>query len=469
MLVKGAPGRQRLYMIVNEAKFEWWSLQPTIIPNISTRHQQDIDMTYSRRFMSNRGLADYLCNRSPHMFMFFVCTFRMIRRMKWILPVLIIFFTANGLLLQTVQQHYWGKEVFESLRRFIDTHMPYADMPRFDNILCFPKSSVDVNKSDIIARHDASLDSILTLFTTCPNFQDKRYIYENTITNWHLLSPDVIPILFTDDHPSDPRGIAYIAAQQGWHVLPIPATSPGGIPVLRHMYLTAQKKFYTTFYGYANCDILFDRNLTDTLRSLQTYAYGGHIDKLLVVGRRRNWSVEKGVNLAKLSMVGHYMKNSSLYISDAQDYFLTTRHGYPWTCIPDFVVGRIGYDNWLVVAALVNQIPVVDATETVTALHQTGEDGNLAGWQAMSERHINKDISRRFDYTLGHVTCGQFTTQRKNGTIIITERNLNGKTCNNRKVPLVRSPFMWEMHECMYVHGNCYISPIVYWCILLSS
>ena len=208
----------------------------------------------------------------------------------------------------------------------------------------------------------------------------------------------------------------------------------------------AQKKFYTIFYGYANCDILFDRNLTDTLRSLQTSAYGGHIDKLLVVGRRRNWSVDKGVNLAKLSLVGHYMKNSSLYISNAQDYFLTTRDGYPWTCIPDFVVGRIGYDNWLVVAALVNQIPVVDATETVTALHQTGEDGNLAGWQAMSERHINNDISRRFDYRLGHVICGQFTTQRKNGTIIITERNFNGKTCNKRKVPLVQNPFMWEMH-----------------------
>ena len=462
MLVKGAPGRQRLYMIVNEAKFEWWSLQPTIIPNISDRHQQDIDMTHSRRIMSNRRLADYLCNRSPHMFMFFVCIFRMKRRMKWILPVLIIFFTANGLLLQTVQQHSWGKEVFESLRRFIDRQLPYADMPRFDNILCFQKSSVDVNKSDIISRHDASLDSILTLFTTCPNFQDKRHIYENTITNWHLLSPDVIPILFTDDHPSDPKGIAYIGLacltntcnESRWHSC-ITTHVPDGPEEILHYILWLCKL----------CK--FDRNLTDILRSLQTYAYGGHIDKLLVVGRRRNWSVEKGVNLAKLSMVGHYMKNSSLYISDAQDYFLTTRH--PWTCIPDFVVGRIGYDNWLVVAALVNQIPVVDATETVTALHQTGEDGNLAGWQAMSERHINKDISRRFDYTLGHVTCGQFTTQRKNGTIIITERNLNGKTCNNRKVPLVRSPFMWEMHECMYVHGNCYISPIVYWCILLSS
>lgn len=42
----------------------------------------------------------------------------------------------------------------------------------------------------------------------------------------------------------------------------------------------------------------------------------------------------------------------TLFTTNAQDYFISTKNGYPWDTIPDFVVGRVGYDNWLVVTAL---------------------------------------------------------------------------------------------------------------------
>ena len=32
----------------------------------------------------------------------------------------------------------------------------------------------------------------------------------------------------------------------------------------------------------------------------------------------------------------------------AEDYFITTRDGFPWKSIPKLVIGRIGYDNWMV-------------------------------------------------------------------------------------------------------------------------
>ena len=307
--------------------------------------------------------------------------------------------------------------------------------------------TVETTASVTLAMTDAPVSTvisnkpILTLFTTFRESESKRFIYENTIRNWHLLSPDIIPILFTDNDPNKSTSVAHFAMQQGWKVLPVPKTSPKGIPVLRHMFLKAQEKFDTQFYCYANSDILFDRNLTDTLRFLQSSARGGRIDKLLMVGRRSNWSIKQGLKLTDLSQVGHYVKNSSLFISNAQDYFLTTRDGYPWTTIPDFVVGRVGYDNWLVVTALVKKIPVVDATETVTALHQTGTDGNSAGFGAKFEKHINYGLAKGFDYGLGHVTCGHFATQRKDGKMTITERKLNGKKCNQRKVAFVKSPF----------------------------
>ena len=313
-----------------------------------------------------------------------------------------------------------------------------------NNLNYTSNSLVNGNESGSHPLLDFYSEPILTMFTTFRNSETERYIYENTIRNWQLLSPDVIPILFTEVEQSDRKGIAHFAVQHGWQVLPVPKTSSMGIPILRHMFLEAQKTFNTKFYCYANGDILFDRNLTDTIRYLQTSAHGGHIDKLLMVGRRSNWSIAKGVMLTELAQVGHYAKNSSLFISEAQDYFLTTRDGYPWTTIPDFVVGRVGYDNWLVVTALTKKIPVVDATETVTALHQTGTDGEFAGFRAMSEKHINHELAKGFDYSLGHVTCGHFATQRKNGKITITERELNGKKCNQRNVTFVNNPFTWK-------------------------
>ena len=32
----------------------------------------------------------------------------------------------------------------------------------------------------------------------------------------------------------------------------------------------------------------------------------------------------------------------------AVDYFITTRDGFPWASVPKVVVGRVGYDNWMV-------------------------------------------------------------------------------------------------------------------------
>ena len=287
-----------------------------------------------------------------------------------------------------------------------------------------------------------SSQPLLTMFTTFRYSSAKRYIYENTIRNWHMLSPDVIPILFTDVNTSDQTSIAHYAAQQGWRVFPVPKTSPKGIPVLRHMYLEAQKKFNTTFYCYTNSDILFDRNLTNTIRFLKMSARGGHIDKLLVVGRRWNWHLEKNASLTELAAVGNYVKNSTMFSANAQDYFLTARNGYPWATIPDFVVGRVGYDNWLVATALAKGIPVVDVTETVTALHQSGRDGDHAGWKAKFEGYINYGYAKRFDYSLGYVTCGQFATQRKDGEFLIAERAHNGKRCNGRTVPMAKNPFV---------------------------
>ena len=284
-------------------------------------------------------------------------------------------------------------------------------------------------------------NTVLTLFTTFKESHSKLYIHRNTIRNWGLLSPDVIPVLFIDWNISS--SVVDYARQWKWHIFPAPRMSNSGIPVLRHMFLEAQRLFNTTFYAYANGDILFDRNLTDTLHELKRLQK--NVTNILVVGRRLNWKIQWQQNVSKLEEIGRYAKSAKLFTPYAQDYFISSRNGYPWSTIPDFVVGRINYDNWLVVTAMKKKIPLVDATKTITALHQTDFRGNREGFEAPTEKYFNVNLAgRNFPFHAGYTSCAHFSTGRYNGLFAIEETKFNGNKCVDVTIPYIRNPFHWS-------------------------
>ena len=288
--------------------------------------------------------------------------------------------------------------------------------------------------------------AILTLFTTFKESHNKSYIHRNTIRNWGLLSPDVIPVLFID--PNVPSDDVHYARQSKWHIFPVPRMSKSGIPIFRHMFLEAQRLFNTAFYAYATGDILFDRNLTDTIYEL--IRLQKNLTNILVVGLRRNWKI-KWQQVSKLEEIGHYAKSAKLSKPYTHDYFISTRNGYPWSTIPDFVIGRITYDNWLVANALTKKIPLVDATETITALHQSDSQGDREGVKKTRARYLNVAIAGiNFSYHLGDTSSVRFSTSRYNGLFAKKENTSNGKECHNISIPYVRSPF--HLSSCMIDH-----------------
>ena len=53
----------------------------------------------------------------------------------------------------------------------------------------------------------------------------------------------------------------------------------------------------------------------------------------------------------------------------------------------DVVIGRPAYDNYFVAMARYNNMSVVDASRTILALHQTGQDGKFAGAKNTDSRY----------------------------------------------------------------------------------
>ena len=64
--------------------------------------------------------------------------------------------------------------------------------------------------------------------------------------------------------------------------------------------------------------------------------------------------------------------------------------------MPAFVVGRVAYDNWLTQNSLTDaSVDMIDATNTILALHLTAGDGTRAGHTragTTADREYNKNV-----------------------------------------------------------------------------
>ena len=88
------------------------------------------------------------------------------------------------------------------------------------------------------------------------------------------------------------------------------------------------------------------------------------------------------------------------------------------------------------VTAVNRNFSVVDATATVTALHQTGVDGNNAGHrqQKGDDTYVNHRLAGRFDYSNGITTCANLMTRwRKYRVVLVKQPDVYRKRCIRTK------------------------------------
>jgi hypothetical protein len=71
--------------------------------------------------------------------------------------------------------------------------------------------------------------------------------------------------------------------------------------------------------------------------------------------------------------------SGNLHRPAGSDYFLFPASCY--TDIPPFIIGRAGWDNWMIYHALKNKFPAIDATAEVLIVHQNHDYAHLPGGQ----------------------------------------------------------------------------------------
>lgn len=225
--------------------------------------------------------------------------------------------------------------------------------------------------------------SYLTVFSTMKPFDDSHIatIQSNAVNSWCKLGSDVEILLVGDE-----SGVEEIAHQTQVHHEAFVARNEWGTPLISSIFSIAESISESPYLMYSNADIIMT---SDLMLALNTVAK--RYDSFLMVGQRTDLDITTMINfdgeweneLVKVA------RERGKFHPTGIDYFLFSRGLYP--SIPEFAIGRSGWDNWMIYNVMERGIPVIDATADVMAIHQNHDYMHLPDGQ----HHYDLDESKR--------------------------------------------------------------------------
>lgn len=206
---------------------------------------------------------------------------------------------------------------------------------------------------------------MLTIFSTCKSFETEPNFTNqmNAIRSWRLLGAQVLLM-------GDEFGVEEAASLTGCEYFPDVECNKHGTPLISSMFDLADGWARHSILCCINADIVLLPDFVPAIKNLLAFR------QFLMIGRRWNWEegappVRVGhphywdrVIRAEARQCGHHKKPTG-----GSDYFVY-RKGMYKDRFPPLVIGTRRWDLWAIGDVLQRNIPVVDATEDVLAIHQ---------------------------------------------------------------------------------------------------
>jgi hypothetical protein len=214
---------------------------------------------------------------------------------------------------------------------------------------------------------------LITIFSAPKPFTDPHIatIQRNAIASWTRL-PDVNVVLLGDE-----PGLAKTAADLGvTHIREI-SRSESGAPLMDAMFRLAKESSPTPLYAIVNADIILFDDFVQAAKNVSAQR-----EKFVLMGQRWDFEINEPLDLSegwanRLRSTVHRL--GELHRPAGSDYFL-----FPASCyteLPAFIIGRAGWDNWMIYHALKSGFPAIDATADIMIVHQNHDYAHLPGGQ----------------------------------------------------------------------------------------
>ncbi|CAD5961728.1 Putative glycosyl transferase [Planktothrix tepida] len=212
----------------------------------------------------------------------------------------------------------------------------------------------------------------ITIFAVPKPFRGQiGIIQRNAIQSWTKLQPQPEIILLGTD-----QGTQETAIEFGLRYIPDINVNAQGTPLLNSIFFQASQQATHRILTYVNSDIILTRDFIPTVQQVVS-----QYPQFLILGRRWNLDITDSIdynnpnweqNLRdRLHQAGTFSGVGAL------DYFVFPKPLF--SQLPEFAIGRAGWDNWMVGEGLKQNIPVINASQIITAIHQNHDYHHLPG------------------------------------------------------------------------------------------
>ena len=215
--------------------------------------------------------------------------------------------------------------------------------------------------------------ALLTIFTAPKPFIDQHIamIQRNAIQSWVLL-PDVEIFLIGDE-----VGLAVAAKEYHVKHLPDVRRNQNGTPLISSMIDITRRMSDSPLLCIVNTDILLMDDIVSSSRQAAALR-----ETFVLMGQRWDLVVTEALNFSsgwESRLRVRLKEQGRLHRPVGSDYFVFPRTCY--TSIPDFAIGRSGWDNWMIYKSRVEKWPTIDATSSITVIHQEHDYSHLPDGQ----------------------------------------------------------------------------------------
>lgn len=212
--------------------------------------------------------------------------------------------------------------------------------------------------------------TLLTIFSAPKPFSDPHInmIQRNAIQSWLQMGNEV-DVLLIGNEP----GMDEVADEFNIRQLPKVVCNDSGTPLVSSIFEQAYKTSTAPILAYVNADIILLPNFLSSAISVSAQA-----ERYLIVGQR--WDLEVNTHLDFTSgweerLQSDLHSNGAQHLPSGSDYFIYPRNLF---CqLPNFAIGRAGWDNWMIFYAKKNTWCVIDASPSITAIHQSHDYRHL--------------------------------------------------------------------------------------------
>ncbi len=289
-------------------------------------------------------------------------------------------------------QMRWTVDTPEDLQavRLIFSHLPDKEHFTWHDVLQLVQQNPDLGSINAGIRHKVfdevddrmgeqgkaesidNLQPLITIFTAPKPFVDPHIsmIQRNAILSWLNLGKGVEIFLVGNE-----TGVAEIARELGVGYLPNVERNAQETPLVSSIFDLARKHSRSAVLAYLNADIIALPDMISSTRIAMQYA-----SSFLLVGQR--WDIDIQDPLPAGTELTSWLENEikehgKLHPQGGSDYFIFPKKTF--TDIPQFAIGRAGWDNWMIYHAREAGMTVINGTGAVNIIHQLHDYQHLPG------------------------------------------------------------------------------------------